>query len=101
MAELRLAMVTMGKAMGEWLDVIREGAGSTPAETAEAWRGLDRVRDGLLDAAGNDVEDLVQAWAWNDGLDSSRSRGATPVTPSMVSPRTRQSLPRARARLHP
>ncbi|TXT07366.1 hypothetical protein VHUM_03086 [Vanrija humicola] len=80
MAELRLAMVTMGKAMGEWLDVIRDGAGSTPAQTAEAWRGLDRVRDGLLDAAGNDVEDLVQAWAWNDGLDSSRSRGVTPVT---------------------
>lgn len=72
--------------MGEYLDVIREGAGSTPADTAEAWRGLDRVRDGLLDAAGNDVEDLVQAWAWNDGLDSSRSRGATPVTPSIVEP---------------
>ncbi|KAL1412025.1 hypothetical protein Q8F55_003022 [Vanrija albida] len=85
MAELRLAMVAMGKAMGEWLEVIREGDSSS-AETAEAWRGLDRVRDGLLDAAGNDVEDLVQAWAWNDGLDSSRSRGATPVTPSMAEP---------------
>jgi TBC1 domain family protein 5 len=84
MAEVRLAMVTMGKAMSLWMDTIKEANGgaessSDSAVQAEAWAGLDRVRDSLLHAAGKDVDDMVKDWVWNDDLDSSRSQASSTV----------------------
>lgn len=78
-------MVGMGKAMSHWLDTLRQsGAGSSEAgAAAEAWAGLERIRDGLLDAGIRDVDDFVNDWAWNNGLDASRSSQAS--TPSEAS----------------
>jgi TBC1 domain family protein 5 len=88
LAEVRLAMLSMGKAMTEWMSVLREGKDGPDA--AEAWAGLDRVRDTLLEAAGQEVDDLVKDWAWNDALDASRSRSSstqpTPVEAAPASP---------------
>ncbi|WWD05910.1 hypothetical protein V865_003995 [Kwoniella europaea PYCC6329] len=86
MAELRLAMVGMGKAMSEWLSVLRPPAGTEDGHEIEkgkenAWRGLERIKDGLLDAAGKETEEIVREWGWHDGLESSSvsSRSTTPA----------------------
>ncbi|BEJ13457.1 hypothetical protein CspHIS471_0306310 [Cutaneotrichosporon sp. HIS471] len=104
LAEVRLAMLGMGKAMSEWLTVLRES--KEGPEVAEAWAGLDRVRDTLLEAAGQEVDDLVKDWAWNDALDASRSRSSStqptpveahsasplpPLPPSLSPPRTEEA----------
>ncbi|KAI9635956.1 rab-GTPase-TBC domain-containing protein [Dioszegia hungarica] len=74
MAELRLAMVGMGKAMNEWMSAL-----SVTEEVAkgDAYNGLGRVRDTLLDAAGCEVEDVVRQWGWHEGLEAPRSRDET------------------------
>ena len=59
MAELRLAMLGMGKAMSSYLSPNLDK------------KGLEKVRDGLLEAGGGDVEDLVKEWAWHEGLERS------------------------------
>ncbi|GMK56522.1 hypothetical protein CspeluHIS016_0303620 [Cutaneotrichosporon spelunceum] len=83
LAEVRLAMLGMGKAMSEWMAVLREG--KEGPEATDAWTGLDRVRDTLLEAAGQEVDDLVKDWAWNDALDVSRSRAAS-TQPTLAEP---------------
>ncbi|WWC58047.1 uncharacterized protein I303_100582 [Kwoniella dejecticola CBS 10117] len=79
MAELRLAMVGMGKAMSEWLSIIHSSSGQEAgeAEKENAWKGLERVKDGLLDAAGKETEQIVKEWGW--GLETSSSRAGTPA----------------------
>ena len=77
LAELRLAMVGMGKAMGEWVSSLPESTGA--AERT----GLERVRDTLLDAAGKEVDDIVKEWGWHEGLETPGSRESTPA-PSEV-----------------
>nr|XP_019048641.1 hypothetical protein I302_02414 [Kwoniella bestiolae CBS 10118]OCF27571.1 hypothetical protein I302_02414 [Kwoniella bestiolae CBS 10118] len=87
MAELRLAMVGMGKAMSEWLAILRPSPDTdtdSQEETGEkenAWRGLERIKDGLLDAAGKETEEIVREWGWHEGLESSSisSRSNTPA----------------------
>lgn len=88
MAEVRLAMVGMGKAMAEWLELVRSGYG-TPDEIAHAYKGLDRVRDSLLGAAGCDVDDLVHDWTWNEGLDTHKSKSNSNTQTPLGSPRHR------------
>lgn len=88
MAEVRLAMVGMGKAMAEWLELVRSGDGS-PDEIAHAYKGLDRVRDSLLGAAGCDVEDLVRDWTWNEGLDTHKAKSNSNTQTPLGSPRHR------------
>jgi TBC1 domain family protein 5 len=74
-AELRLAMVGMGKAMNAYLEqVARRPDGG---ENDTAWAGLERVRDTLLDAASTDVEDIVKEWGWHDGLEAPPSRSVS------------------------
>ncbi|CAK9783198.1 RabGAP/TBC [Cutaneotrichosporon oleaginosum] len=90
LAEVRLAMLSMGKAMTEWMSVLREG--EEGPEAAEAWTGLNRVRDTLLEAAGQEVDDLVKDWAWNDALDASRSRSSS-EQPTPIEPPSVASLP--------
>ncbi|RXK39143.1 hypothetical protein M231_03648 [Tremella mesenterica] len=80
LAELRLAMLGMGKAMSGWVDRLK-----TKPQDEEAWKGLERVRDGLLDAAGKEVEEIVGEWGWNEGLES---RSTTPI-PSSYKPNSR------------
>ncbi|ODN75943.1 hypothetical protein L202_05924 [Cryptococcus amylolentus CBS 6039] len=83
MAELRLAMLGMGKAMLEWLDVVKNKDQSTTegsdGERDAAWSGLERVRDTLIDAAGKDVDDIVKEWGWHEGLEAPSSRSTTPA----------------------
>ena len=71
-AELRLAMVGMGKAMSEWLAAL-------PAQTPDrAKNGLVRIRDTLLESAGKDTEEIVREWGWHEGLETPSSREQTP-----------------------
>lgn len=96
LAEVRLAMLGMGKAMAEWLDTLH-GTGeadATEEETRDAWRGMERVRDGLIEAAASDVDELVKDWAWNDGLSVTRSRSSTATQHGMLSPEPRTPPPR-------
>lgn len=74
LAELRLAMVGMGKAMSEWLNSLPESTGQTERD------GLERVKETLLDAAGKDVDDIVKEWGWHDGLETASSRAETPIS---------------------
>ncbi|WWD22360.1 hypothetical protein CI109_106851 [Kwoniella shandongensis] len=88
MAELRLAMLGMGKAMTEWLTTLRsEGEDEDPdGEKEAAWKGLDKIRDTLLDAAGSEVDEIVREWGWHDGLEAPRSRATTPApNPALAS----------------
>ncbi|ORY25154.1 rab-GTPase-TBC domain-containing protein [Naematelia encephala] len=73
MAELRLAMLGMGKAMAEWLETLQ----ASPDDPSSI-KGLERVRDTLLEAAGSEVEDIVREWGWHEGLEAPRSRSVTP-----------------------
>lgn len=70
MAELRLAMLGMGKAMSGFL-------ASSDKE------GLEKVKDGLLGAGGGDLDELVKKWAWHEGLEriSVNVHGPRPPTP--------------------
>jgi len=65
MAELRLAMLGMGKAMSGFL-------ASSDKE------GLEKVKDGLLRAGGGDLDELVKEWAWHDGLERTTVNGHGP-----------------------
>lgn len=76
-AELRLAMVGMGKAMGEWLTSLA-GQSEQACQQVSAREGLERVRDTLLDAAGKGVDEIVKEWGWHEGLEAPRSRDSTP-----------------------
>ncbi|WVF66456.1 hypothetical protein IAT40_001196 [Kwoniella sp. CBS 6097] len=104
MAELRLAMVGMGKAMSEWLDLLRPTTDSPDrakptnenAEQQDAWKGLEKVKDSLLDAAGKETDDIVREWGWHDGLEASSSRASTPAplaTPALSAPQMPQMAP--------
>jgi hypothetical protein len=66
MAELRLAMLGMGKAMTGYL-------------SANDKQGLEKVKDGLLGAGGGDLDELVKVWAWHDGLERSAVNGHGPA----------------------
>jgi TBC1 domain family protein 5 len=77
LAELRLAMVGMGKAMGQWLASIPKDE-STP-EITLAWQGLERVNETLLDAAAKDVDDIVKEWGWHEGLEYGRRGTQAPA----------------------
>jgi hypothetical protein len=66
MAELRLAMLGMGRAMVGYL-------------SANDKQGLEKVKDGLLGAGGGDLEELVKEWAWHDGLERSTVNGHIPA----------------------
>ena len=60
-AELRLAMVCMGKAMAGWMSGLPEDVGDV--EKA----GLGRIRDTLLDGAGKVADEMVKEWTWDEG----------------------------------
>lgn len=57
MAELRLAMVGMGKAMSTYLSSL-----TSNSEYNDARAGLDRIRDALMDGASRDIESLMREW---------------------------------------
>ena len=73
LAELRLAMLGMGKSMAGWLEQL-----GSASQEGEAWRGMEKVRDSLLDAAGAEVEDIVREWGWNENLEAPPSGSSTP-----------------------
>ncbi|KGB77227.2 TBC1 domain family member 5 [Cryptococcus deuterogattii R265] len=87
MAELRLAMLGMGKAMSEWLDVLHNSQQQMEeSERENAWKGLERVKDTLIDGAGKDVDEIVKEWGWHEGLEASSSRSSTPAPSAMDRP---------------
>lgn len=70
----------MGRAMSDWLDTARPvSTAGEGARVESAWRGLDRVRDTLVEAAGRDVDGIVKEWGWHEGLEAPRSRSTTPA----------------------
>lgn len=83
MAELRLAMLGMGKAMSGYL---------TPSLNKE---GLAKVRDGLFEAAGGDLEDLVKEWAWHEGLERSTTSVGGQEIPDPITQAPKAELPKA------
>lgn len=87
MAELRLAMLGMGKAMSEWLDVLHNSRQQMEeSERENAWKGLERVKDTLIDGAEKDVDEIVKEWGWHEGLEASSSRSSTPAPSAMDLP---------------
>lgn len=72
----------MGKAMTGWMEgIFREGSETGDAgkddlvsgqiiKTSADWKGLERLRDTLLDAADTEHDDIVQHWAWHHGLEA-------------------------------
>jgi TBC1 domain family protein 5 len=76
-AELRLAMVGMGKTMGNWLDTLEEAQGSPEEARAQAARqGLRRLQRTLIDGATTTTADLKD-WAWSQELASTPSVSST------------------------
>jgi TBC1 domain family protein 5 len=71
MAELRLAMLGMGKAMVGYL-------------SANDKQGLEKVKDGLLGAGGGDLDELVKEWAWHDGLERTTVNGHGPAPSTLI-----------------
>lgn len=81
-------MVGMGKAMSEWVLYLPETMGQNERE------GLGRIRDTLLDAAGKEVDEIVKEWGWHDGLETTSSRGETPIsTPGSPAIPLTESIP--------
>lgn len=72
-------MVGMGKAMNEWMSALPI---SKDLADGEAWGGLGRVRDSLLDAAGSEVEDMVSMWGWHERLEAPKSRDEPSSVPA-------------------
>ena len=67
-AELRLAMIGMGKTMGNWLDTLEEMRGTAEDRREEVAReGLRRLQRTLIDGATKTTSDLKE-WAWSQEL---------------------------------
>jgi TBC1 domain family protein 5 len=77
-AELRLAMVGMGKTMAHWIEALEDPQTSTEVESRQAaLEGLRRLQKTLIDGATTTTNELKQ-WAWSTDL-------ATPSVSSMTS----------------
>lgn len=82
-AELRLAMVGMGKTMGNWLDTLEEVQGKmTDTRCEAAQQGLRRLQRTLIDGATTTTADLKE-WAWSQELATtpSVSSASSPIDP--------------------
>lgn len=67
-AELRLAMVGMGKTMAHWIDTLEEPQSNPEAEHRQAaLEGLKRLQKTLIDGATTTKNELKQ-WAWSQDL---------------------------------
>lgn len=104
-AELRLVMIGMGKAMGSCMDVIRrndraaqraaaatattkaaqgssEAAHEQRAQSSErAWVGLQRLQESLLDGGAASTSDLARDWAWSHDLQTNGDIPGSPLSP--------------------
>ena len=73
-AELRLVMIGMGKAMGSWMDIVHPPNGpkseAAPDATGQAWTGMHRLQESLLDGGAASTSDLAKVWAWSQDLHS-------------------------------
>lgn len=73
-AELRLIMIGMGKAMGSWLEAVQPASESVPApngdQTQLAWQGLTKLQEALLDGGSASTSDLARHWAWSQSLET-------------------------------
>lgn len=69
-------MLSMGKAMSGYLAIKPEGN-----EAGDTKKGLERVRDTLLDAGGRNVEDLVKEWVSHERLEKSSAIKEGPEAP--------------------
>jgi TBC1 domain family protein 5 len=75
LAELRLAMLGMGKAMSGWLLSLE--AGGEEAEAAK--EGMGKLKESLLNAASAETSTIVHQWGWSEALETPPSRSSTPV----------------------
>jgi TBC1 domain family protein 5 len=107
-AELRLSMIGMGKAMGTWLDIVNPPSNTTEPnqaiinndndQSASAWTGLKRLQESLLDGGAAPTSDLARVWAWSQDLQSTSLSNVTdfangPGTAHMVHEDQHSNLP--------
>jgi hypothetical protein len=82
-AELRLVMIGMGKAMGSWMDAIHPPNQPRSATEAEpmtaAWMGMKRLQESLLDGGAAATSDLARVWAWSQDLQSISTPATTVI----------------------
>lgn len=85
-AELRLVMIGMGKAMGTWMDIVhqpdrpKKEAEATSAD--QAWTGMQRLQESLLDGGAASTSDLARVWAWSQDLHSISTPASTVIASS-------------------
>lgn len=72
LAEMRLVMVGMGKAMSDYLS-LSQTDNDVDASGSEGILGLGRIRDALLDSADRDIESLAQEWVWKESVERKTS----------------------------
>lgn len=71
-AELRLVMVGMAKAMSRWTDVAQTRDASDE-DRRSAWQGLSRLQASLQSGAYTASSELAREWTWSESLEPSRS----------------------------
>ncbi|KAJ9113622.1 hypothetical protein QFC22_005930 [Naganishia vaughanmartiniae] len=69
-AELRLAMVGMGKAMSNWLDTVEKSCTDAASEERlkPALLGLRRLQESLVHGATTTTTELAKDWSWSHEL---------------------------------
>ena len=104
-AELRLVMIGMGKAMGGWLEVVHpshESASQTGGELVErAWTGMQRLQESLLDGGAASTNDLARVWAWSQDLQSISTPATTQFNASRPREQTSPTLTLNRGNMSP
>jgi hypothetical protein len=82
-AELRLVMIGMGKAMGSWMDVVhppgQPKSNTEPEPVGRAWTGMRRLQESLLDGGAAATSDLARVWAWSQDLQSISTPATTVI----------------------
>ncbi|KAJ9104051.1 hypothetical protein QFC19_004185 [Naganishia cerealis] len=82
-ADLRLAMVGMGKTMANWLETVEESCGIVSEGRLEtALQGLRRLRETLINGATTTTTELAKDWAWSHELATTPSIYSTVSTDS-------------------
>ena len=104
-AELRLVMIGMGKAMGGWLEVVHPPGQSAPRPPGEhvdrAWTGMQRLQESLLDGGAASTNDLARVWAWSQDLQSISTPASTQFNTSRPREQTSPTLTLNRGNMSP
>lgn len=69
-ADLRLAMIGMGKTMANWLDTVEESCSNAASEERlkQALQGMRRLQETLIQGATTTTAELAKDWSWSNEL---------------------------------